>query len=542
MLILEILYLFSAASLAIYGLNNLLLTYLYQRQRNKERQATRPAYLKPNRAVRGETGAAYEARLHTHRMTPNSFPRSAWEQELGVIEETGPINSLDPFPLVTIQLPIYNERHVVERLIETVVNLDWPVERLHIQILDDSTDDTQQIITAALKRQRAKGIQIKLEHIHRSKRQGFKAGALQHGLLCGSGEFIAIFDADFIPPPDFLKKTMPYFEQANVGCVQTRWGHVNPDNSFLTQAQALGIDGHFIIEQNVRHQINAFLNFNGTAGVWRQTCIMDAGGWQGDTLTEDLDLSYRAQLRGWQINYQADIVVPAELPVQITAFKRQQFRWAKGSIQTALKLLTSLWQAPQPLWLKVMGTLHLTTYSVHPLMLINLILTWPMISSDSLFLYLTPLFTLSAIGPPVLYWTAMQSQNLSLFTRLSRLMLLIALGTGLSLNNSKAVWQALWGINSDFKRTPKFAVTSQTTQWQSSNYTLPRDPMAWLELSLAIYAIGLLVWIIGLGIWWLTLWLGLYALGYSYVAGLAFVQAWQTRTARAKVEPGLGLQ
>jgi hypothetical protein len=234
------------------------------------------------------------------------------------------------------------------------------------------------------------------------------------------------------------------------------------------------------------------------------------------------------------------MVVPAELPVQLNAFKRQQFRWAKGSIQTALKLMKALWQARQPVWLKFMGTLHLTNYAVHPLMLLNLLLTLPMALSDSPFLLITPLFVFSAIGPPLLYWTAMQqSSPLPLSSRLGRLSLLIALGTGLSLNNTRAVLEAVLNIQSDFKRTPKFAVTHQSERWQTSTYALPRDPAVWLELVLAVYAVGLLGWSISWGIWWLIPWLTMYAGGYSHIAGLAFVQAWETRLARLDT-PRLG--
>jgi cellulose synthase/poly-beta-1,6-N-acetylglucosamine synthase-like glycosyltransferase len=493
-LIVEILYLFSVALLAVYGLNSLLLTWLYRRKNHNTKATT----VKPASA------------LFTN------------------------------YPDVTVQLPIYNERHVVERLIEAAANLDWPTERLQIQILDDSTDDTQHIIAAVLSQQRLKRAQARLDHIRRPNRQGFKAGALQYGLATATGEFIAIFDADFIPPADFLKETIPTFNAAGVGCVQTRWGHVNPESSKLTRAQELGIDGHFIIEQAARHSVQAFLNFNGTAGVWRRSCMADAGGWQGDTLTEDLDLSYRAQFRGWRIVYQAQVVVPAELPVQIDAFKRQQFRWAKGSIQTALKLLGQLWLLHRPLWLKVMGTLHLTNYAVHPLMLLNLLLTLPVTLSNSPLLLLTPFFTMSAIGPPLLYWSAMQGKPLPLAVRLGRLGVLIALGTGLSLNNSRAVLEALLGLDSEFKRTPKFAVTGRSTAWRQSHYILPRDPSAWVELILAFYAWGLLGWAIVTGVWVVTPWLLLYASGYSYIAAMTFVQARQTRAAQARLAAAQG--
>jgi len=507
MLTLEILYLFSATFLAIYGLNSLVLTWLHRKYSNKLKDGQPPS--SPTEPTHNPAGL------------PSPFAHP---------------------PIVTVQLPIYNERHVAERLLTAVTQLDWPHDRLQIQILDDSTDETRHIIATALAKHRAQSPTIWLEHVRRPNRHGFKAGALQYGLTQARGQFIAIFDADFIPPADFLQRVIPTFSNPQIGCIQTRWGHLNPNTSPLTRAQALGIDGHFIVEQSARHAIKAFLNFNGTAGVWRRCCIAQAGGWQGDTLTEDLDLSYRAQLRGWRIVYRPDVVVPAELPVQIDAFKRQQFRWAKGSIQTALKLLTKLWQSPQPLWLKLLGTLHLTNYGVHPLMLLNLLLTLPMTMSDSIFLMLTPLFTISAVGPPLLYWTAMQRRSLSLGGKLARLGLLIALGTGLSLNNTKAVWEAIFGINSAFKRTPKFALTHQFTHWQTSTYALPRNPAAWLEAGLALYALGLLGWVIVTGIWWLIPWLLLYAAGYIYVSGLAFVQAWQTRAAQAKIRPGLEWQ
>lgn len=502
--ILEVVYALSVFCLAIYGLNSLLLTWLYRRQKGvgtklpaSQRSSLDPlaGWLEPDHRLRKD---------------------QAW------------------YPHVTLQLPVYNERHVVERLLEAVMQLEWPAERLQIQVLDDSTDDTGQIIAAALARYRARGTPIQLEHVRRPDRRGFKAGALQHGLTSASGEFIAIFDADFIPPADFLQKTIPCFSDPRVGCVQTRWGHVNPESSPLTRAQALGIDGHFVVEQSARHAVHAYLNFNGTAGVWRRACMWDAGGWQGDTLTEDLDLSYRAQLRDWRIRYQPEVVVPAELPVQIDAFKRQQFRWAKGSIQTALKLLGYLWRAPQPAWLKVMGTLHLTNYSVHPLMLVNLLLILPMAISQSPILRLTPFFTLAAIGPPAVYWTAMGIQPVPLLTRLGRLAVLIGLGTGLSVNNTRAVLEAMLGLDSEFKRTPKFAVTDRSNRWQTSSYALPRDPAAWLELLLALYACALLAWTMSQGLWGLMPWLLMYAGGNAYVSALAFAQAWQTRSARAQ--------
>ena len=268
-----------------------------------------------------------------------------------------------------------------------------------------------------------------------------------------------------------------------------------------------------------------------------------AGGWQGDTLTEDLDLSYRAQLDGWRIAYEGEVIVPAELPVQIEAFKRQQFRWAKGSTQTALKLLGRLWQEPEPLWRKLLGTLHLTNYAVHPLMLLNLLLLLPMSFSQSVLLYAAPLLTLAAIGPPSMYWTAMSGRRASVWQRLRQLGTLMAVGMGLSLSNSRAVLEAVSGIDSEFKRTPKFAVTSDPAQWHSSTYVLARNPMVWMELLFAVYSLGLLAFCLVQGMWWVSTWVLLYAVGYSYIVYLAFFQAWQlsrsTWRAPAKSEPSM---
>lgn len=477
----ETLYIINISLLALYGLNTLLLTWLY-RYRSITKDATYP-----------------------------------------LLDDT----SIDMYPRITVQLPIYNERHVVNRLIEAAAQLDWPPERLQIQILDDSTDDTREMVAATVARYAASGIAI--EHLHRTDRTGYKAGALKASLDSLTGEFIAIFDADFVPQRDFLKRLMPRFSAENIGCVQARWGHLNADYSLLTRLQALGIDGHFIIQQTVRDQIGAFFNFNGTAGIWRRTCIEDAGGWEHDTLTEDLDLSYRAQLRGWQLVYHGDLVVPGELPVHVDAFKRQQFRWAKGSIQTAVKLLGALWKSAEPLWRKVLSTFHLTNYAVHPLMLMNLILILPMTQSNSQILRITLFLTFATIGPLFMYFTTLQARQSNFWTGLQQLSLLTALGTGLSLNNSKAVFEAIFGVQSEFKRTPKFAVVENANHWQKSSYILPTNPIVWVETLLAIYAISLLIWNLSVGTWWLGIWLLLYSSGYSYVAGLAFVQARQAR-------------
>ncbi len=484
MLLLEIVYLISATLLAVYGLNSLLHTWLFVKKgRNR-----------PSRALFDADDLA--------------------SREL---------------PTVTVQLPIYNERYVVNRLISAVLELSWPRDRLQVQILDDSTDETSQIVANTLGRLNQPGFQI--EHIQRRERKDFKAGALQVGLETAVGEFIVIFDADFVPPSDFLLKTIPLFDseegEGPIGCVQARWGHTNANMSLLTKAQSLGIDGHFVVEQAARDSVGAFMNFNGTAGIWRRRCMDAVGGWQGDTLTEDLDLSYRAQLAGWRVVYQPEVVVPAELPVQLAGFKRQQFRWAKGSIQTAMKLLGRVWRSETALWRKLLGTLHLTNYAIHPLMVINLLLTLPMSISDSPFLHLAPIFMLSAVGPPMMYWVAMNecSKNDPLTSRLIRLLMLVILGMGLSVNNTRAVAEALSGRRSDFKRTPKFAVTNKETAWYGSSYTLPKDSAIWGEGVLLIFALFLTVWSIYHGMLFLIGWLLLYAAGYAMMIGLALIQA-----------------
>ena len=432
-------------------------------------------------------------------------------------------------PSVTVQLPVFNERHVVRRLIDAVAAFDWPADRLQIQILDDSTDDTSQIIANCIAFHRRNGIDI--TQCHRTVRQGYKAGALREGLAAARGEFIAIFDADFVPPPDFLQRTIAPFDDSEVGCVQARWGHLNANVSHLTLAQSLGIDGHFVVEQRARNELGALLNFNGTAGLWRRSCMEEAGGWQEDTLTEDLDLSYRAQLCGWRVAYLPHVIVPAEIPVSVDAFKRQQFRWAKGSMQTAKKLFTAVLGSSQPLWRKALGIAHLTGYAVHPLMLINLLFLLPMMSSFSPALRIASLFSLTALGPPLMYWTAMQSQGVSVRQRIRRLIVLLGLGTGLSVNNSRAVFEALLGVRSAFKRTPKFAVTRASKDWHTSAYVLPSDPTVWAEIALAVYANALLLFSLLNGFWWLFPWLSLYACGYTYISYLSIRQAWERRGA-----------
>ncbi|MFQ5341287.1 MAG: cellulose synthase family protein [Anaerolineae bacterium] len=431
---------------------------------------------------------------------------------------------LTDFPHVTVQLPIYNEQYVVNRLIDAVARVDWPRERLEIQVLDDSTDITTGIARAAVRHWRQQGVNIRL--IHRDNRMGFKAGALAHGLTTAAGEFIAIFDADFVPPPDFLRRTIPHLlADAGLGLVQARWGHLNADYSLLTRAEALAIDAHFVVEQAARDRSGLYLNFNGTAGVWRRECIEASGGWQSDTLSEDVDLSYRAQLAGWRLGYLPDVVVPAELPPQIHGFKGQQFRWAKGSIQVARKLARPLLSQDVSPWVRLQGLIHLTGYLIHPLMVVLLLAVVPLIitraQSPAGFAYLG----LATLGPPLLYGVAQRSAYPDWRRRMLSFPVLALIGTGIALSNTQAVAEALLDRKTAFKRTPKFRIEDRHDRWAGKSYALDRDPLVLGELALACYA--------GLGIvaaWqtgqWLVIpYLLLYALGFGLVAALTLLHS-----------------
>lgn len=472
--LIKILYAIGLIGLSIFGINSLILTILYFRRRSRP-----PAY----------------ARMETE---------------------------LKFLPQVTIQLPIYNERYMVERLLESVVHLDYPPEKLQIQVLDDSTDLTASLVRTLVSHYLGQGPDLQL--IQRDKRSGFKAGALMESLNQASGELVAIFDADFVPPRDWLLRAVPAFEDQSLGCLQTRWGHLNYDYNHLTQAQALGIDGHFVIEQTARSRNDLFLNFNGTAGIWRRAAIEDAGGWQADTLTEDLDLSYRAQLCGWRIGYLPDLVVPAELPAQIEAFKSQQFRWAKGSMQTLRKLAPRLLRSSQPWQVKFGGMVHLAGYAVHPLMLMVLLLTLPVGLFASWIMHFFAFTSLIAFGPPLLYLMTRTQRTPRFKDRLRVLPLLVLLGFGLSLNNTIAVLQGLFGKGGDFKRTPKFNLQNRQGSWIGSAYSLHHSSMVWGELGLAAYALLTIVLLVPVVGWEIGPWMMVYVAGYLYIASLGLVQ------------------
>ncbi|MEQ1587826.1 MAG: cellulose synthase family protein [Cyclobacteriaceae bacterium] len=403
--------------------------------------------------------------------------------------------ALKDYPIVTVQLPIFNEKYVVERLLDAISKFNYPKDKLEIQILDDSTDETTEIIQRRLMELKSLGLDIKL--VHREDRTGYKAGALAHGLGFARGEFIAIFDADFIPAPDFLIKTLPYFS-IKVGVVQTRWGHINREYSILTQLQAFGLDAHFSIEQMARKAAGSFINFNGTCGVWRKSCIEDAGGWSADTLTEDLDLSYRAQLKGWEFLYLEEIVTPGELPVIMPAIKSQQYRWNKGAAETARKNFGKVWRSRLPLKNKIHAFFHLFNSSVFVFLLIASLLSVPMLfikqqhPEVAWLFHLGIVFLLGFFSITVFYWVAtkrfyLESPRKTFFSLYPRFLIV---SMGLSLHNGLAVLEGLIGRKTAFVRTPKFNVTNKKESLLGNSYIrLQITGGALIEGLLSIYFI-----------------------------------------------------
>lgn len=365
-------------------------------------------------------------------------------------------------PVVTIQLPMFNEMEVAERLIRSSCEISYPKDKLEIQVLDDSTDSTPELIKPLVAQFKDMGFNIK--YIHRTNREGYKAGALKAGLEIAEGDFVAIFDADFLPNTDFLMKTIPQFNNPKVGMVQTRWEHLNEEFSYLTKAQALALDGHFAIEQQVRYKSGFFINFNGTAGIWRKKCIYDAGNWQPDTLTEDLDLSYRAQLKGWKFIYLNEVTSPAELPADINALKTQQFRWTKGAVETAKKLLPAVMKSKFPLRVKLEGIVHLTSNIVFPFIVIVAVLNVPIVilknmtTAYDLYYSLMSIFVLASISTFLFYTFAQKTIHMDWRKRLLFFPLFLAGSMGFAVNNTKAVLEALIGKKSGFVRTPKAGI------------------------------------------------------------------------------------
>ncbi|GAB4575443.1 MAG: glycosyltransferase [Anaerolineae bacterium] len=395
-------------------------------------------------------------------------------------------DAIASWPVVLVQLPVFNERLVIGRLIDAVAALDYPRDRLIVQVLDDSTDDTPELIAQKVAQVARTGLLI--AHVRRRERTGYKAGALNYGLACvPQADLVAVFDADFVPPADFLRRVVPYFvKSAQLGMVQTRWAHLNADHNWLTRAQALSLDGHFVIEQTARSRGGLLMNFSGSGGVWRAECIRSAGGWSFDTLAEDLDLSYRAQLQGWRFLYLPELAVPAEIPPQIAAYRQQQARWAKGSTQNLLLHFGALWRSRRfRVVQKLMGTFHLAQYVVHPIMLVLLMLTPLLLATGALQrLPLAPL-GLAGMGPPLLFLLSQRHLYDAWPRRLLAIPVLMLVGTGLSLNNSLAVVDALRGNPNVFYRTPKF----DRMAWQQSRYALRHASAAFGEACLAAYAV-----------------------------------------------------
>jgi len=398
-----------------------------------------------------------------------------------------------PDAMVTIQLPLYNELYVVERLIDTVCEIDYPKNLLEIQVLDDSTDETVNITAAMVAKKKAEGFDIC--HIRRGTREGYKAGALKEGLRVAKGEFVAIFDADFIPQKEFLKKTLSFFSDDKVGMVQTRWEHLNGDYSMLTKAQALALDGHFVIEQTVRNKAGFFINFNGTGGIWRKSCIVDAGNWHADTLAEDLDLSYRAQLNGWRFVYLKDFTSPAELPNEISALKTQQFRWTKGHIETAKKILPLVWKSSVPLRVKLQATVHLTSNLVFPFILLAAILNVPLIfiknsGSHEAYFAVMSIFVLAFVSSFMFYLYSQRDIRTDWRKKIVLFPLFMAGSMGFAVNNSRAVIEGLLSRKSEFVRTPKFNAENGNSSAAGKKYGNRKIGLSvYVELMMAVYCL-----------------------------------------------------
>jgi cellulose synthase/poly-beta-1,6-N-acetylglucosamine synthase-like glycosyltransferase len=446
-----------------------------------------------------------------------------------------PKGRFEELPKVCIQLPVYNEALVVDRLIEAVCKMNYPKEKMEIQVLDDSTDETQEVLKRIVEEKKKENFNI-IYH-HRDNRYGFKAGALKEGLEMTDAEFIAIFDADFIPNPEFLNRTIHYFTDPKVGMVQTRWEHLNDEYSLLTRAQALALDGHFVMEQQVRNKAGFFINFNGTAGIWRKSCILDAGNWQPDTLTEDLDLSYRAQLKGWKFIFINDFTSPSELPIEINALKNQQFRWTKGAIETAKKILPLVWKSSVPLKIKLYSTFHLTMNIVFPLIVIAGLLAVPLVyvkntgNYDEYFAFMS-IFTLAFISSFLMYMYSQKDVYPDWKRRIYLFPVFMAGSMGFALNNTKAVIEGLLNKKSEFVRTPKFRIESDNDNPhpKKKKYAVTKiSPMIVIELIFALWAL----FGIGLAAYYTEIaaipFLSMYFLGYGVIAVMSIKHALESK-------------
>ena len=432
-------------------------------------------------------------------------------------------------PRITVQLPLFNEMYVVERLLKAVTEIDYPRHRLEIQVLDDSTDETVRLARATVEHYRQRGFEI--AYIHRSDRTGFKAGALENGLKAATGELVATFDADFVPKPDCLRKLVHYFTDPLVGCAQMRWSHINGSYNLLTRLQTIMLDGHFVVEQTVRNRTGGFFNFNGTAGIWRRKAIELSGGWQHDTLTEDTDLSFRAQLMGWRFVYLLDEDAPAEIPVEINAFKAQQRRWAKGVMQVGLKLYRRIWGAPLPLRVKLEMFFRLTGNISYPLMIVVSLLQFPLLlvrynqGFYHLMAFDVPLLFFSTISVILFYGTGVWYLDKRRSPRLLHLPLVMALGIGLAFSNARAVLEALVGWKTEFVRTPKYRVEETTDEtWKRKKYKRKRGLLPLLELGFAIYFLLAILYAVRMHLWGTIPFLFLFFFGYGYMGLMSLLQ------------------
>ena len=437
-----------------------------------------------------------------------------------------PKETFSELPLVTIQLPLFNELHVVDRLLDSVAAIDYPQDKIQIQILDDSTDETVEICRAGAERLRARGFDI--EHIHRTDRTGFKAGALEHGTQFAKGEFLFILDADFVPNPDVLQRTIHFFTDERIGLIQTRWGHINRTYNILTRIQAMFLDGHLELEQTARNRSGRFFTFNGTAGIWRKGCIADAGGWEHDTLTEDMDLSYRAQLKGWRFIFLNDVETPAELPVDMDGFKSQQHRWTKGSIQVCKKVLPAIWRSDAPMAAKLEATAHLTSNFAYLLLICLCFLIYPNQHTDTrgalgevgYYVVNGTIFFFSSASVALFYFMSQKALRPNTWWKeIPYLPLLLALGIGMSINNAKAVLEAIFNHQSGFVRTPKYGIgQTKKADWKKSSYKAIKTLTPFVELLFGFFFLFVVVEAAVKGNWSSAILLLPFPVGFLYTA------------------------
>jgi cellulose synthase/poly-beta-1,6-N-acetylglucosamine synthase-like glycosyltransferase len=439
----------------------------------------------------------------------------------------------EALPSVTVQLPIFNERYVVEGLLDAVAVIDYPRHLLEVQVLDDSTDDTRALVAEHVARLREEGLEI--VHLHRTDRVGFKAGAMEAGLREARGEFICVFDADFLPPPKILLHLLPHFGDSRVGMVQARWEHLNREYSLLSRMQAIQLDAHFAVEQAARNRSGRFFNFNGTAGIWRRAAIEDAGGWQHDTLTEDLDISYRAQVKGWRFVYVNEVEAPAELPVEMRGFKNQRHRWTKGAVQTARKMLARIWRSDVPLPVKVEATFHLTANVNYPLNLLLAAFIVPAMmvrlraGSASFLLFDVPVFLIGTGSVCLYYLLAQRELGRSTLGALVNLPVVMAIDASIALNNTVAVVEGFRRDPGEFVRTPKFSTIRPGERWHARLYRGRGSWIHWVELLIGIYFTAAVILMAQVGLWPAIPFLMLYQCGYLYTAAVSIAQRYAAR-------------